>query len=268
MQNQPPGGPPFQQPPYGHPQYPQYPPGYAPPGQPYPPGYGQFGPGYPGAKETNANAKLSMQLGLVGILCAFTAPLALAFGLKAKKEIAANPGRYSNEGSATVGTVLGGVFSVILGLAIVNAAVNPTRAKHEVASKPGLPDLQQPQAQPASKPVVTAAPKPQPPPTLKVPVATLLAEYKNNEIRGDGLYKGKWIETTGVVGDVKRDILNTLFITLGTGAEFEFQQVQCFFDDMHAAKAATLSKGEKVTVRGRVEGLMMNVLVKDCEFAE
>lgn len=44
--------------------------------------------------------------------------------------------------------------------------------------------------------------------------------------------------------------------------------VQCFFDDAHAAKAAQFNKGDTVTVRGRVDGLMMNVLVKDCEFIE
>jgi hypothetical protein len=39
--------------------------------------------------------------------------------------------------------------------------------------------------------------------------------------------------------------------------------VQCFITDFYVQRAATLSKGSRVTVRGRVDGLMMNVLVKN-----
>jgi hypothetical protein len=45
-----------------------------------------------------------------------------------------------------------------------------------------------------------------------------------------------------------------------------FRWCKCFFDDAHAKKAASLSKGARVTVRGRVTGLMMNVVVRECEF--
>jgi len=35
---------------------------------------------------------------------------------------------------------------------------------------------------------------------------------------------------------------------------------------VHAKKAASLSSGARVTVRGRVDGLLMNVIVRECEF--
>lgn len=101
-----------------------------------------------------------------------------------------------------------------------------------------------------------------------VEIRKLLAEYSDNEIRADSAFKGQLIQTTGVVDDVKKDIMDSIYVTLGTGRQFEIPQVQCFFDDVHAKKAAALSKGARVTVRGRVDGLMMNVLVKDCEFAD
>ncbi len=101
---------------------------------------------------------------------------------------------------------------------------------------------------------------------VKVPVATLLSEYRDNEIRADGLYKGKLLQITGRVDDTKRDVLNTIYVTIGTGEMFEIPQVQCFFGDEWAKAASTLSKGMTVTVRGRVDGLFMNVIVKDCEF--
>jgi hypothetical protein len=96
----------------------------------------------------------------------------------------------------------------------------------------------------------------------------LLDEYKDNEVRADAKYKGNTIEVTGLVGDVKKDILGSIYVTVGRGALFEFPVVQCFAASGQEAAAAGLSKGNKVTVRGRVSGLMMNVLVKDCSIVQ
>jgi hypothetical protein len=101
----------------------------------------------------------------------------------------------------------------------------------------------------------------------KVPVATLLKDYKGNELRADALYKGKRLQIAGKAGEFKRDITNTIFMTVGTGAAFEHPEAQCFFDDAYASTVASLTKGETVTVVCTVAGLMMNVLMKDCAFA-
>ena len=101
-----------------------------------------------------------------------------------------------------------------------------------------------------------------------VPLRELLGQYKNNEVRADAMYKGKVIRTTGKVDDIKKDVLNNIYITLGTGQDFEIPQVQCFFDDELAGQAASHNKGETITVQGRVDGLMMNVLVRDCVFVQ
>jgi hypothetical protein len=85
-------------------------------------------------------------------------------------------------------------------------------------------------------------------------------------VRADVNYKGRIIQTTGIVRDVKRDIVDSLYVTLGTGQRLEVPVVQCLFDDVHVKKAASLSPGARVTVRGRVSGLMMNVVVRECEF--
>jgi len=99
-----------------------------------------------------------------------------------------------------------------------------------------------------------------------VEISTLLSEYRDNEVRADSSFKDTWIQTSGYVGEVKKDFLDSMYVTLGTGASLEVPKVQCFFADSEAKKAATLSKGARVTVRGRVEGLMFNVLVRRCEF--
>lgn len=98
-----------------------------------------------------------------------------------------------------------------------------------------------------------------------VELRALLGEYKDNEIRADARYKSKPIQVTGIVGDVKKDILNQPFLTLGTGEEFEIPVVQCALTAAAADRAARLHKGDTVTVRGTGNGLLFNVHVKNCE---
>ena len=98
----------------------------------------------------------------------------------------------------------------------------------------------------------------------QVQIGALLTDYKGNEVRADGLYKGKYVEVAGTVDDVKKDILNSMYITLGTGKMFEIPQVQCHLSDEQTAKAAALNKGQRATVRGHVDGLMMHVQIRDC----
>jgi hypothetical protein len=106
------------------------------------------------------------------------------------------------------------------------------------------------------------------PDAKQVEIHKLLAEYTDNEVRADAAFKGKLIQTTGVVDDVKRDVLNTVYVVVGTGKKYEMRQVQCFVDEDNANTVASLTKGRRVTIRGRVKGLMMNVLVEDCELVQ
>lgn len=99
---------------------------------------------------------------------------------------------------------------------------------------------------------------------MPVPLTTLLSEYKDNEIRADSRFKGKFVAVSGVVGDIKKDILNDVYLTIGTGKQFEIPVVQCFVADGEEAAAAALTKGTKVSAVGRVDGLMMNVLLREC----
>jgi hypothetical protein len=96
----------------------------------------------------------------------------------------------------------------------------------------------------------------------------LLAQYKDNEVRADAIYKGKVVEVGGIVGDIKKDITDTIYVTLGTGEWLQIPQVQCFFPDSKARETARLSSGQHVRMRGTVKGLMMNVLVEDCDIVQ
>ncbi len=99
---------------------------------------------------------------------------------------------------------------------------------------------------------------------MQVNIRDILSAYKGNEVGADNTYKGNIIQVTGIIDSVKKDVMNNLYVTIGTGAQFEIPVIQAFFDDSMNNQLGQLRKGSRLTVVCRVEGLMMNVLAKDC----
>lgn len=99
---------------------------------------------------------------------------------------------------------------------------------------------------------------------MAVGIDQVLSDYKGNEVAADNRYKGRLIQVTGAVGDIKKDFTNNLYVTLGTGELYEIPKIQAFFDDSMNQQLGNLRKGQKLTVVCRVKGLMMNVLAEDC----
>lgn len=97
---------------------------------------------------------------------------------------------------------------------------------------------------------------------IAVTATKLYADYKANEISADNTYKGKLVEVSGTVDNIGKDILDKPYISLKTGEIIG--SVQCMLDDDAIAEASALAEGTKVTMQGRVNGLLGNVLVKDC----
>jgi hypothetical protein len=94
-----------------------------------------------------------------------------------------------------------------------------------------------------------------------VNIGTLLSDYKSNEVRADNQYKNKWLLVQG--GTV--DTVHSSYIMVGTGKSFEIPQVQCILKSDQTGKAAGLSKGRRVNVRGKGGGQILNVIIHDCE---
>lgn len=88
----------------------------------------------------------------------------------------------------------------------------------------------------------------------------LTAAYADNEVSADNNYKDKTFYVSGTITDIKKDILDNIYVTL-EGNEM-FRQVQCYFEDKETA--GKLQKGMKATFQGKCDGLMINVLMKDC----
>lgn len=108
--------------------------------------------------------------------------------------------------------------------------------------------------------VSTPFPRARPP--VSVSAKKLASEYKANEIAADQKYKDRVASISGTVESIGKDILATPYVVL-TGAGF-FPAVQCFFSDADQGTLARLRKGQSITIRGRIDGEMGNVLVKEC----
>lgn len=99
---------------------------------------------------------------------------------------------------------------------------------------------------------------------MQVNIREILSAYEKNEVGADNKYKGNLIQVTGEIGEIKKDLMDNLYVTLGTGSQFEIPQIQAFFDDSMNNQLGQLSQGRQLTVICRVKGLMINVLAEDC----
>ncbi|MCW5931160.1 MAG: hypothetical protein KIS69_05765 [Bacteroidetes bacterium] len=99
-------------------------------------------------------------------------------------------------------------------------------------------------------------------PAISISAHQLYQEYAANEVAADQKYKGQVLSVTGTVDAIAKDITDNIYVTL-KGDEY-IGDVQCYFADNHTNEAAQLSKGMRITVKGKCDGMMMNVLLRGC----
>jgi hypothetical protein len=93
---------------------------------------------------------------------------------------------------------------------------------------------------------------------------SLVWEYTDNEVAADQRLKGKRFAVTGIIDSVAKDILDTPYVSFRSSDKGTFRGVQCFFKESEVPQLARLRKGNTLTIEGTCNGLMMNVLMKDC----
>lgn len=139
------------------------------------------------------------------------------------------------------------IVSVLIGMVIVgNAGGKRHRDGEQAASAGGT----------------TSTPAPAPEVVPALDAGTVVRAYDANELGGDATYKGKRFQISGTVESVGKDILGSAYVSIDGG--HPIRHVQCFLrNDAEITKATGLQPGQSITVVGRIDGLMMNVLVKD-----
>jgi len=102
-------------------------------------------------------------------------------------------------------------------------------------------------------------------PSETVTAQELIDDYKRNEIEADSRYKGHVLEVGGRIGGIHKDIADNPYITLQSGRQREFREVQCWLASVD--RTSDLKPSDSVTVRGIGAGLMGNVLLRPCKVA-
>ena len=97
-----------------------------------------------------------------------------------------------------------------------------------------------------------------------ISASDLVASYTNNEVLADNNFKGKQFYVEGIIDDIGKDILDEIYVTLKS--DDLIPSVQCYIDNQE--QVARLRKGQKITVLGDCDGLMMNVLMSNCKLVE
>jgi hypothetical protein len=134
----------------------------------------------------------------------------------------------------------------------------------------GITKPQQPVQEPlpTERPVRVHTYKPSIDPMV-VTAGDLIIAYDKNEVKADITYRDKYLQVTGVIKNIGKDILEQPYITLGRGIDTDIISVQCFFEDEdEITKVAELQSGETITLFGTCDGTAINVIVKDCEIRE
>lgn len=101
-------------------------------------------------------------------------------------------------------------------------------------------------------------------PAARVTAAQLFADYDANEVAADEKYKGKVLIVTGTIEDIGKDIVDTMYVTLKT--DNAIMSVQCKFADEHKSQLANAAEGQQVTIKGKCDGKLGNVLLRGCTF--
>jgi DNA-directed RNA polymerase subunit M/transcription elongation factor TFIIS len=110
--------------------------------------------------------------------------------------------------------------------------------------------------------------------TYIVAVEAICDEYDDNEFAADAKYKGKTAVVNGIIFSIgKNDSSGEPFIVIEAGDSSDafsigFDRVRCLFAVSQIDKIAQLSEGQKVSVKGKVDGYNkisgVSVVLKKC----
>lgn len=105
-------------------------------------------------------------------------------------------------------------------------------------------------------------------PPISISISKLIDDYQSNEVRADNKYKGQIIQTRGIVGEIKKDVLDDLYVTIGRGVYLEVPVLQAFFHESMNSRLAKLEQGERIEVACTIDGLLWNILGRNCRIID
>ena len=94
---------------------------------------------------------------------------------------------------------------------------------------------------------------------------SLYQAYNENQVAADAKYGNKIIRVSGYIQMIGKDVMDIAYLVIG--GEGFLDGVQCMFPESQENLVASVSKGQYVTLKGRVSGQVFgNVVVRNCTF--
>ena len=85
----------------------------------------------------------------------------------------------------------------------------------------------------------------------KITSTKLIKAFKDNQVKCKRKYDGKNLKVTGKVQSVGTDVLDNIYVCLGSNDELTLVGIQCYAKDKTTEdKIAELSEGDEITVTG------------------
>jgi hypothetical protein len=101
-------------------------------------------------------------------------------------------------------------------------------------------------------------------PAIEITATALVQAYQDNEVAADQRFKGTTLLVSGAVDSVGKDVWGAPYVSLRTDEEaLGLRSVQAMFSRSDEWRVASLSKGQRVSIRGRCDGMLGNVLLQD-----
>ncbi len=100
---------------------------------------------------------------------------------------------------------------------------------------------------------------------MEVTVDDLLSAYREQGEAADKRFADKILSLTGVVTRVEiNDNLDVYYIILSSLEKKHWQSIRCVFEKKYQAELSRLAKEQTVTVRGRYNGSIIDIRMRDC----
>lgn len=143
-------------------------------------------------------------------------------------------------------------LGILILLLIIIGSLGDENKNSEVSRDQGLTSNGQPQSEEV----------------VKVSAVQLSKAYDENKVAADAKYEGKKLEISGVIDSIGKDITDAPYVVL-KGVEYKLFGVQCMFPRAKESNLISLTKGQSLTVQGKLSGeLIGNVIVRDCEIVQ
>ena len=105
---------------------------------------------------------------------------------------------------------------------------------------------------------------------IQISSTQIYKDYDDNEVAADNKYKDKVVEVKGKIIDISKNFSDDIVIKLNglINNVYEIVGVGCTFSKSHNSEAASLSKGQIITIRGKCDGKLMGPDISGCSLVK